>query len=311
MSSYAEKEGGWSSQYATPPNQPYGGYQQPPYQQGAHAPYSQGGAPYQQGAYAQAPYQQPPPQGYQQPPYPQNQYGAPPPPQGYGPPPQGYGAPASQGYQGYPGAPSPAPQGYPQQPSSQPAYPGQPQVEKRHSVVFKFSGTNKTILNSQVDDPYGKSPFSVSTPKKKVTTFRAVDGTVIAVIDWDHSSPVMEYRGNKIKIKEWLPLKKDDKSSRTFVHEGKHYDWNTRDQIVYLEPSDRPGHHVAIWRDPTGVAEVEVFQEALVIPGMLEACLLAVMLMQSGHSFGESSGGGGYPSIGIAIGTVIGSMIAS
>lgn len=176
--------------------------------------------------------------------------------------------------------------------------------------MFKFSGTNATILNSQVNDPWGKSPFHVSTPTKKVTSFRAADGAVIALIDWDHSSPVMEFRGKKIKIKEWLPLKKDDKTSRTFVHEGKHYDWITREQTVYLEPSDRPGHHIAIWRDPTGVTELEVFQEALVTAGMLEACLLAVVLMQSGNSLGDGSSGSYYPSVGIAIGTVIGGLLS-
>lgn len=80
--------------------------------------------------------------------------------------------------------------------------------------------------------------------------------------------------------------------------------------MLQLEPSDRPGHHIAIWRDPTGVTELEVFQEALVTAGMLEACLLAVVLMQSGNSLGDGSSGSYYPSVGIAIGTVIGGLLS-
>jgi len=175
-------------------------------------------------------------------------------------------------------------------------------------VNFKFSGNKTTILNSEVQDPHGKAPFVVSSTKKH-TTLRAADGNVIALIDWSHSSPVMDYRGSKVKLKEWFPINKE-KLGRILTHEGKKYDWITRNEVVYLEPLDRPGHSVAIWRDPTGITELEVFQDALVVPGMLEACVLCVVIMQSGRSLGDIAGGSGFPSFGIAVGTVIGGLLS-
>ena len=73
----------------------------------------------------------------------------------------------------------------------------------RHSVSFKFSGTKKTILNSQVMDPHGKVSFNVVSDKKH-TTVRASDGTTLAVVEWNHSIPVMQYGGKQLKCKEWI-----------------------------------------------------------------------------------------------------------
>ncbi|KAI0299085.1 hypothetical protein B0F90DRAFT_1631571, partial [Multifurca ochricompacta] len=162
---------------------------------------------------------------------------------------------------------------------------------KRHSVVFKFTGTKETILNSQVFDPYGKSPFTVASDKKH-STVRSSDGTTLAMIDWDHSNPIMHYQGKKLKCKEWIPWA-DSKEARILTHAGKDYHWVTRDEIVYLEPADRSGYHILIWRDPTSQVEVEAFQECLVVPGLLEAAIIAIVIMQSGHKLGDHSKGSG------------------
>jgi len=74
-------------------------------------------------------------------------------------------------------------------------------------VVFKFSGTDKTIKNSTVTDPLGKTPFSVVSDKKHTKVF-ASDASIIATIDWDHWYPTIESpllgNGKKLKIKNWL-----------------------------------------------------------------------------------------------------------
>jgi hypothetical protein len=36
------------------------------------------------------------------------------------------------------------------------------------------------------------------------------------------------------------------------------------------------------------VAEIEAFQESLIIPGLLEAAVVAVVIMQSNHKLGEN-----------------------
>jgi hypothetical protein len=194
MSGYEKQD--WASTYAAPQGQ--GGYQQQPPHQIQQVwnqqPYGQqqGGYPAQQGGY-QAPssYTAPPgygapPQGPYDSPQPQQRYGAPPHPQGQ------YGAPPQQQWGG---APPLGPPGGP---------------EKRHSVCFKFSGTKQTILNSQVMDPYGKVPFNVVSDKKH-TTVSAADGTTLAVMDWNHSAPVMHYGGKKLQCREWIKLDKSKK----------------------------------------------------------------------------------------------------
>jgi len=139
-------------------------------------------------------------------------------------------------------------------------------------------------------DPYGKAPFNVVSDKKH-TTVRAADGNTLAVVDWDHSAPVMHYGGRKLKCGEWI-VWDNHKQVRILTHAGKEYYWVTRNETVYLEPSDRPGFHILIWRDPTEVVEVEAFQESLVVPGLLEAAIVAIVIMQSGHKLGGSHSGG-------------------
>ncbi len=195
MSGYEKQN--WPSSYAAPQGQ--GEYQQqPPYE--TQQVWNQQSYGQQQGGY-QPPQQYPPQQGgYQA----ASSYATPP---GYGAPPPGpYGSPQPQ--QGYASSPHPQGQyGPPQQqwggapPQGPPGGLGGP--EKRHSVCFKFSGTKKTILNSQVMDPYGKVPFNVVSDKKH-TTVRASDGSTLAVVDWHHSVPIMHYGGKKLKCKEWI-----------------------------------------------------------------------------------------------------------
>ncbi|KAI0265907.1 hypothetical protein BC834DRAFT_824458 [Gloeopeniophorella convolvens] len=303
MSGY-EKQG-WQSEYAAPQGQ--GGYQQQPQYQQQGWNQQQQPYPPQQGGYQQAPpyapqqgYGAPPPQGAYGAPPPQQNYGAPPPQQGYGaPPPQGqYSSPPPQGQYG-----APPPQ---QQWGAPPPHSQYGEAPQRHSVIFKFTGDKKTILHSQVMDPYGKSPFTVVSDKKH-TTVRAADGTTLAAMDWDHSSPVMHYQGQKLRCKEWIPYHKETQS-RTLTHAGKKYNWVTRNETSFLEPSDRPGFPVVIWRDPTGQVEVEAFQEALVVPGLLEAAIISVVIMQSGHPIGDVAGKGGS---GINLGIILGGSLGA
>ena len=59
---------------------------------------------------------------------------------------------------------------------------------------------------------------------------------------------------------------------------------------LQLVPSNRPGLAVAKWRtesDADGL-RLQIFHEVLVEPGLLEAILLSIILLQSGHSFGDT-----------------------
>jgi hypothetical protein len=64
------------------------------------------------------------------------------------------------------------------------------------------------MLDTTITDPWGRVVLTVSSPSKKQSV--ALDGErrVVATFDWDHSNPVMVYRGQTTKTREWLPYQK-------------------------------------------------------------------------------------------------------
>jgi len=62
--------------------------------------------------------------------------------------------------------------------------------------------------------------------------------------------------------------------------------------LPQLIPANRPGLAVARWRVKSRTDEVrlEIFQEALVESGLLEAIVLSIVLIRSGRSLGDSPG---------------------
>ena len=56
---------------------------------------------------------------------------------------------------------------------------------------------------------------------------------------------------------------------------------------MQLVPANRPGLSVARWRvsPHSDDLDLEIFQEALAEPGLLEAIVLSVVLLRSGRSF--------------------------
>lgn len=57
--------------------------------------------------------------------------------------------------------------------------------------------------------------------------------------------------------------------------------------IYQFMPMDNPGHVIAIWRDPNDISELEVFQDALEVPGLHEVFLLATLLLAQSHPIGD------------------------
>jgi hypothetical protein len=59
---------------------------------------------------------------------------------------------------------------------------------------------------------------------------------------------------------------------------------------LQLIPANRPGLAVARWRirSHSDDLELEIFHEALVEPGLLEAIVLSVLLLRSGRSLGDT-----------------------
>ena len=62
------------------------------------------------------------------------------------------------------------------------------------------------------------------------------------------------------------------------------------DKPLQLLPANRPGVAIARWRikSRSDDLRLELFQDAVVEPGLLEAIILSVVLLRSGRSLGDS-----------------------
>jgi len=162
---------------------------------------------------------------------------------------------------------------------------------ERPSIELKFSSSGAKIVNSSVVDPAGRPLYSISSDSRRTKLHSLRDNTEVATIDWDRSSPRMVFRGKKLKCKEWLQRAGPDTESRILVHGNSQFTWMEQSSRGFLIPANRPGLAVAKWRTKSRSDELrlQVFQETLVDPGLLEAIVLSIILLQSGHSFGDSN----------------------
>ncbi|KAJ7098771.1 hypothetical protein B0H15DRAFT_945281 [Mycena belliarum] len=238
---------------------------------------------------AQAP-QGPPQQNPSWPPHgaPQGSYGA---PQTYGqyPPPAlpGHQAPA---YGSQPPNYPPSDAKYAQEkPSHQPPQAQQSALNDPRFISFTFSGTTKTIRDSRVTDPWGRTVLTITSTKKE-STLQNMSGQVLAAVEWKHSLPRIHYRGALVKSKELFPLDRKQ-MIRSMTHEGHTYGWRGLGDAVGLYPASSPDKCIAHWHDENDIvvlkASPEVFET-----GMLDICLLAVFMMACGVELEDGGGGG-------------------
>ena len=80
-----------------------------------------------------------------------------------------------------------------------------PRSDERPSIELKISRHGASILNAVVIDPAGRPLYTISSNGSRKTLLSHRNGTEVATIDWDRSSPRMVFRGKKVKCKEWLP----------------------------------------------------------------------------------------------------------
>jgi len=161
---------------------------------------------------------------------------------------------------------------------------------ERPSMDLKISSSGAKIVNAVVADSAGRPLYSISSDSKRTKLHSRRDNTEVATVDWNRSSPRMVFRGKKVKCKEWLPRAGPDTDSRIFVHGDSQFTWMQQSSHGFLIPTNRPGLAVAKWRTKsrTDGLRLQIFQEALVEPGLLEAIVLSIILLQSGNSFGDT-----------------------
>ncbi|KAJ3781170.1 hypothetical protein GGU10DRAFT_390819 [Lentinula aff. detonsa] len=153
--------------------------------------------------------------------------------------------------------------------------------------LFHFTNLNPDILNCTVVGPKSIPYFRVSNnnPSPNFTLFQNREGRSIAIIEWIGSAgPVVEVRDiiHKQFVATWLQLTSDRKHrlmkarDRTFV-------WVPQDERVglYTYGTTTPELYARLSRTEGGFT-LEITSTAIQ-EGLIECCVVAAVLMQSGR----------------------------
>ncbi|KAJ4467244.1 hypothetical protein J3R30DRAFT_3718147 [Lentinula aciculospora] len=153
---------------------------------------------------------------------------------------------------------------------------------------FKFTAFNPDILDCTILGPQSSSYFRVlnNTPSPNFTLFQNREGKSIAVIEWRESSgPVVEVRDiiHKQFVSSWLQLSTDRKY-RHMKARDRNFVWVPQDQYVglYTYGTTTPELYARLSRTEGGVT-LEITSTAI-REGLLECCIVAVVLLQSGRT---------------------------
>jgi len=157
------------------------------------------------------------------------------------------------------------------------------QYIERPSIKFKISGGRSNIDNSVIVDPAGQSIYSIKSNSRRTILATTNDNVKIAKVKWNRMSPSMDFRGKKMTCEEWLPLVRPESGSRLFTHGDTQFMWMDQSDSGHLIPANRPGLAVARWYIESDELILEIFQEALIESGLLEAIILSLVLLQSGR----------------------------
>lgn len=200
-----------------------------------------------------------------------------------------------------------------------------PQNNERSSLKLKILCGKSNIVNSVVIDAAGRSLYSITSTSKRTTLVECRNNVEVATVEWDRSSPRMVFRRKKVRCKEWLPLAGPETEYALLLPTDSLDLTVTSPDLVYLHmvthsllgctglplatcvfaptmapfgadkpfqllPANRPGLAIARWRikSRSDDLRLELFQDAAVEPGLLEAIILSVVLLRSGRSFGDS-----------------------
>ncbi|KAK0460163.1 uncharacterized protein EV420DRAFT_1628925 [Desarmillaria tabescens] len=152
--------------------------------------------------------------------------------------------------------------------------------------TYKFTFSYRsTILNSTITGPNDRPYFRITndSPSKGKTLFQNHEGHNFAIIEWQ-SRPVVEIREllERQAVASWLPLSAD-KTQRAMLARGKWYSWVPYENIICATYGSTPPTPIAkILRGDKAVS-LEITAEAIQV-GLLEICIVATVLLQSGRT---------------------------
>ncbi|THV03706.1 hypothetical protein K435DRAFT_715368 [Dendrothele bispora CBS 962.96] len=152
---------------------------------------------------------------------------------------------------------------------------------------FRFTSFNPDICNCTVVGPNSKTYFQImnNTPTTGFTLFQNRDGKSFGVIEWRQSpGTVVELRDvvKKQLVSSWLALSQD-RSYRHMTVGNRGFVWVPRDDYIglYSHGTADPQLYAKVARGDGHVA-LDITSAAIQL-GLLEPCVVAVVLLQSGR----------------------------
>lgn len=165
------------------------------------------------------------------------------------------------------------------------------------------------VLNSIAVDSYGSglAVYRVQTDRRVRETrlVRAADGATLATFEWHKRVPMVKLEGGRVECRMWAPLLEDD-STRRLTHDNKTYLLSkhrsvytvrvnacTRTrrppcsyslQVTSENARNRP---VAVWQTKNRYLQLEAFPDASIAPGLLDACFIALTMLECRKDLGD------------------------
>ncbi|KAN0084239.1 hypothetical protein V8E55_007743 [Tylopilus felleus] len=151
-------------------------------------------------------------------------------------------------------------------------------------VTLRFMSLNPSILNCSVVGPNNGIYYRIVTDASApgITLVINAAGQNIALVEW-RSHPTVEAQviGAKLHVGQWLRLS-PDRRSRTLTHGGIHYAWAPCDRFLQLFAPGSPEWFARVTKHHDAFV-LELSARAVQL-GLIDAAVLATMLMQSGRN---------------------------
>ncbi|EPT02199.1 hypothetical protein FOMPIDRAFT_1029484 [Fomitopsis schrenkii] len=156
---------------------------------------------------------------------------------------------------------------------------------QRDSVLYKFTNCSTTILNCTIAGPQGRTVYRVVTESgaPSSTMFKDNDNRNVAMVNWQPNANV-EIRGiaSRQRVRDWLRLSADQ-SKRVMQIGGTQYAWSPVEGFICLYKLQSAAPKVLARVGRAHDITLEMTQEAIQL-GLLEACLVATVLLTCGHN---------------------------
>ncbi|KAF9258403.1 hypothetical protein L218DRAFT_877186 [Marasmius fiardii PR-910] len=152
-------------------------------------------------------------------------------------------------------------------------------------LTFTFTSFDPNITNCIVLGPNSRPFFRIidNSPSTGFTLFQNNEGRSIAIIEWMRSATVVEIRDivQKQLVSSWLAVSQD-RSYRTMIARNRSFVWTTRENYVGLfTPGPSSQCYAKVIRGEESVV-LQITAQAVQL-GLLESCVVAVVLLQSGR----------------------------